>query len=415
MTEPQAHDRPYLLPDAPAIPGKIKSIPDDFVVEEVPLYEPIDQGTHVFFMIEKRELATMRAINDVARALNVKPQDIGAAGLKDANAVTRQILSVEHIDPQRILDLDIPRIQILWARHHTNKLKIGHLRGNRFAIKLRGPSDSHLDSVRQTMTVLARRGVPNYFGPQRFGMRGDTWQIGLALLRADPPAAARTLLGNPLPIDGGDLLRARQLYEAGDYESAADAWPPSFRTEKHLLRVLHKWGGDHDRALRSVHKKTLNFYLSAFQSYLFNHILAQRIDRMDQLLDGDLAWKHDNGAVFSVQDAQVEQSRCDAFDVSPSGPLFGHKMTRPAGLPAEMEQAALDQENLIIEDFRKSRPARLKGARRPLRFQPKDWGVSAGSDDLGPYLLFEFFLPAGCYATTLLREVCHNDCDRDET
>ena len=127
---------PYLTADVPAVPGTLKRSYEDFVVEEVPLYEPEGEGDHVFFTIEKAGLTTHKAVADIARALGVRPRDIGLAGLKDAHAVTRQTLSVEHVDPERILALELPRIRVLSARRHRRKLRVGHLAGNRFTIRL---------------------------------------------------------------------------------------------------------------------------------------------------------------------------------------------------------------------------------------------------------------------------------------
>ncbi len=95
-------DLPYLTAAVPGIGGTIKTFIEDFVVEEVPLYEPIDQGTHVFFCIEKRQVDTLKAVRTIADALGRRTFEIGAAGLKDARAVSRQILSVEHVEPATI-------------------------------------------------------------------------------------------------------------------------------------------------------------------------------------------------------------------------------------------------------------------------------------------------------------------------
>ena len=210
---------PYLTEQLPSIPAAIKEREDDFVVEEIPAYGPSGEGDHVYFGIEKRGLPTMRAVREIASALGVRPDQIGCAGLKDARGVTRQTLSLEHAAPEKIAALVFPRIKILWVNRHRNKLRTGHLRGNRFAIKLREVDPARLGDVREALASLARHGVPNYFGPQRFGARGDTWEIGRALMRRDFAEAVALIGGRPRPEDNGDVLRARV--------AMAKLYPPS--------------------------------------------------------------------------------------------------------------------------------------------------------------------------------------------
>ena len=139
------------------------------------------------------------------------------------------------------------------------------------------------------------------------------------------------------------------------------------------------------------------FFISAYQSTLFNRLLTRRLDTLDQLKAGDLAWIHNKGAVFSVQDPAVEQPRADALEISPSGPLFGFKMTMPQGVPGKMEQHIQAEESLTLDHWR---TAKCKGARRPLRFpllKSKIW-----YDD---GLMVSFVLPPGCYATVVLDEI----------
>ncbi|MGB9626871.1 MAG: tRNA pseudouridine(13) synthase TruD, partial [Phycisphaerae bacterium] len=141
---------PYLTVDAPPLAGRIKVHPDDFQVEEVPLYEASGEGTHSYACIEKTGMSTLRAVREIARALGEPHRNIGYAGMKDANAVTRQVLSIEHVPPERIEKLEIPGIRVLWVRRHGNKLRLGHLRGNRFVIRLRDVDTGRLDEVRET-------------------------------------------------------------------------------------------------------------------------------------------------------------------------------------------------------------------------------------------------------------------------
>jgi tRNA pseudouridine13 synthase len=397
---------PYLTADIPPLGGRIKSRPSDFQVEEVPLYEPSGKGTHSYFFIEKTGMSTLRAVREVARALGEPHRNVGYAGMKDANAITRQVFSIEHVPPERIEHLEIPNLRVLWVRPHTNKLRLGHLWGNRFIIRLRGADIGRLDEVRRTLAVLSQRGVPNYFGEQRFGVRGDTWEIGRAMMRQDWVEAVCLMLGRPSEHDRGEVLRARRLFEEGKYEEAARTWPYPFPEARRACLAMARSKGSHKRAFFSVDKAVKRLYLSAYQSHLFNRVVAERIGMLGQLRAGDLAYRHANGAVFRVVDPAVEQPRADAFEISPSGPLFGYRMTEPEGEALEIESRLLASEGLAPSNFRIPGAHKIKGARRPLRFQPKECDVTTGSDDLGDFYEFRFFLEPGCYATMLLREIC---------
>ena len=397
---------PYLTSAAPPVPCAIKRHYEDFHVEEIPAYEPSGAGDHCFFTIEKKGLATMQAVSDIARKLGVPAKSIGLAGLKDARAVAVQTLSVEHIDPSRIESLEIPRIRVLSVTRHKNKLKIGHLRGNRFRIKLRDTDPGRLDDIRSVCEILVRRGVPNYFGQQRFGTRGDTWQLGKAVLSQDVTTVVDLMLGRPGPHDTGDVLKARRFYEEREYTAAAKAWPYLFRDHARLCRVMERTKGNHRRAFHAIDARLKKFFINAYQSYLFNLVLADRIASLDQVRMGDLAYKHGHGGVFLVEEEDVESERAAAFEISPTGPIFGHKMTRPQGEPDRLEQAVLESEGLQTEDFRQLKRMKLHGSRRPLRFRPDEFDADAGTDDHGPFVELAFILPAGCYATMILRETC---------
>lgn len=403
---PGAEPWPYLTAEVPAVPGTLKARYEDFVVEEVPLYEPEGHGDHVHFTIEKAGLTTHKAVADIARALGVRPRDIGLAGLKDARAVTRQTLSIEHVDPDRIAALDLPRIRVLAVARHPRKLRIGHLSANRFVIRLRDVDFARVSDVHHVLEVLASRGVPNYFGAQRFGVRGDTAEIGRRLVDGDFDGAVSLIAGAPGPHDTGSVLEARRAFEAGDYAAAATLWPRAYAAHARLSRAMAREKGNARRALRAFDRRMLRLFVNAYQSWLFNEVLARRIDGLDRILDGDLAVKHDTGGVFRVEDAAAEQPRADAFEISPTGPLPGPEMRRAEGMPGEIEETVLREADRRLEDFPSTGPFRVSGGRRALRFPLRDVSVEPGHDEAGDYLEFRFTLPPGCYATAVLREVC---------
>lgn len=398
------NDSPRLLSDFKPLPGVLKADYEDFEVEEIPLYPADNVGTHLYFLLEKRGLSTMQAVADVARALGVAKRDIGYAGLKDARAVTRQWMSVEHVSKERLMALEIPRIKILDAKLHGNKLRLGHLRANRFTIRVREFNESRFQELKNAFERLMGVGCPNYFGEQRFGSRGDSWKVGRALLAGDADEAIDAMLGRPQPDDAPALRQARTLYEQGQFQAASRAWPAMFSTERRVLRAMLSNRGKKRRAIFAIEPHIRRLYTSAFQSHLFNQVVAARLPHgLSTLLLGDLAFLHVNGAVFRVLDPAVEQPRADRGEISPTGPLFGYRMTRPAEEPLKIELSVFTAAGLDADSFQ-ARGLNVKGSRRALRFLPAEPQIELGADRRGPYLEFRFVLPKGCYATSLLRE-----------
>ena len=351
--------------------------PEDFIVEELPLYEPIRTGTHTFFAIRKRNLSTFEAINRIGRDLQVRTQQFGYAGLKDKNAVTTQVLSVEGVLPEQVLKIDQPDIEVLWAEQHPHKLRVGHLQGNRFQIRLREIPHDALSCVERVMERLATEGVPNRFGAQRFGNKNDSHLIGKALVKADWNAVVRYMLtDDALQVDAIARRMQRELAKK--------------TAEEVVMCIPHR--------LRKL-------FLSAYQAFLFNRVLEKRASCLGTLLEGDIAVKHDNDAPFLVVDATAEQSRADAFKISPSGPIFGYKMRLPTGDVLALETSLLTEDGVRFETFRKVVGIRLPGTRRPLRMPMQLHEVSAVN---GEGVCLSFTLPAGGYATVVLEELMSN-------
>jgi len=411
MYDQTDHNIPYLTEHLPGTGGKIKVSWDDFFVEEIPLYEPCGQGDHLFVQIEKEGRATLDAIAQIARALHVSPQQVGYAGLKDSWAVTRQWLSLEHIDAEQVENLDMPRIKILQTVQHKNKLRIGHLAGNRFIICVREPAvplDQAVSRAENIVSQLVTSGVGNLFGPQRFGKRKDTHRLGEAIVRDDPQGFMDIFLGRPQQEDKSEIYEARSCYDQGKYERAYELLPFHFHDHRRALRLLI-CGKTKQQAFSAVGKHYRRLYISAFQSNLFNRVLTARMPEIDKLLPGDMAYKHDNGACFRVEDAQLEQPRCTNCEISPTGPLFGYAMAEAEGKAGEIEKAVLAGADLELTDFRLKNSNKVKGGRRPLRFLPRNMDLGSGTDENGDYLELRFELDSGCYATVLLREITKHD------
>jgi tRNA pseudouridine13 synthase len=394
----------YLTETLSGIGGRIKAQPEDFAVEELSLYDPCGHGEHTYVRIEKRGLSTFEAVRAVAQELHIPARGIGFAGIKDAQAVARQTLSLMHVEPEEVEKLFIPGLEILWVTRHSNKLRTGHLRGNRFTIRVCDVGESALPQARKILDLLAQRGVPNHYGPQRFGQRANSHLLGRALLFGDAATFLTELLGTAPPPghsreEEDPIREARMRFDAGDWDGALRVWPPAMVDERRVLGTLLETG-DKARAVRSVPRRMRRFLLSAYQSYLFNRIMAARLAEIHRVREGDLAWKHDSGAVFLVVDADAEQPRAQQLEISPSGPMFGYRMPMAQGEPGRLERETLDGEGLSLGDFRRPGGLRAEGTRRPLR-------VPLGEVELwyGEGVMLRFELPPGSYATNVLREI----------
>jgi tRNA pseudouridine13 synthase len=221
------------------------------------------------------------------------------------------------------------------------------------------------------------------------------------------------LLGSPdKAMDDGRTVEARRAFDRRDNTEAMRLWPRTGGLERRVLARLMKTHRP-SAAIHAIDEKIRRIWVAAVQSRLFNEVLALRINTLDQLMDGDLAYKHDNGACFRVESAATEQARCEAFEISPTGPLVGYRMTMPEGQPLAVEQAAMAAVNLTPEAFRQSGKLRVKGARRPLRVRPTDVELAGGVDEFGPHVTVAFTLPAGAFATVLMRELMKADAEDD--
>lgn len=405
---------PYLTSSLAGIGGVMREKPEDFVVEEVPAYEPSGEGEHVMAEIEKTTMTTHDAIREIARALGVDSRDIGYAGLKDKFAVTRQWLTIPGVDPQVVMHLQIPRVRVLCVDRHRNKLRPGHLRGNRFTIRVCGVEPTSVVRIRAIMDVLERTGMPNYFGEQRFGRRDDNDRLGAAMLRGDAEGAIQLLLGTPDErLDPPRILDARTRFDAGDLTGSLEAWPGACLAERRVLHRLIETASA-EKALRALDNRTRKLWVSALQSRIFNAVVAERIGSLHLLLAGDFAHIHANGAGFVVEEVEREQPRADRFEISGTGPMLGSRMTMPKGDALERETRVIASIGVSVDALRGSREA-PPGERRPIRVRPEQVVLRGGRDERGGYVQLAFTLPAGSFATALMREVMKSDAKPAES
>jgi tRNA pseudouridine13 synthase len=340
-------DLPYFSSDLPGTGGVLKSEPAHFEVEEILPYAPCGEGEHVYVTARRSGWNTVDVAAALAKRFDLKPMQIGWGGRKDKHAVTTQTFSLT-----LPLGLDLVEIQaklrglpfeILGLSRHRNKIKTGHVAGNRFRILLCEVPPQAFSHAQDICRVLLERGIPNFYGEQRFGHRLGNIDDAAHLLGYDRPA--------------------------------------------------------NDPANKRLRCRRSTFIISALQSALFNFWLKSRINRGDALriMTGDLVQKRDTGGLFHAQDVDEVQARFQKHDVVYTGPIFGYKMMTAKARAAEYENQVLETLGLAPQVFKSFRAA---GSRRPALIFLDDLRISRRENGLR----FDFTLPSGAYATTVMRE-----------
>ncbi len=393
---------PYATAALEGVGGQIKKIPADFRVEEIPLYPAQGEGTHLYFLLTKRGLPTEAAIKKIARELGRQPKEFGFAGHKDARATTIQRASIEHVEPEQLEELEFEGMEVEPLDYHRNKLRPGHHAGNRFQIKIKDVEPAAKEKAKKITEQLEKSGVPNYYGPQRFGQRGDSAILGECLLKDKLEEFVNLYLGHSLKDDPPAVKQARDLFDSGDYESPFDYWPYSHQNRRNCLAAF-KNTKNPKVVVGQVPKRLRRLFVSAFQSQIFNELLAERIESIDQLREGDVAKKHDTGGRFRVEDVEREQPRANNFEISPTGPIPGGDLFLPTGAPGEIEQRVLKKFQFEPKLHNRAGTLKVEGTRRFLRFKLEELALKPDANS--NQLTIEFAAPPGSYATALLREV----------
>jgi tRNA pseudouridine13 synthase len=391
---------PYLTANLPGIGGTIKETPDDFRVDEIPAYLPSGEGEHLYIDIEKKHLTTLDLLRKAATLFSVPERDIGYAGLKDARATTRQTISVPLVSAADAEKLNDENITVLSAIRHKNKLRTGHLLGNRFRIRIHGVDPDTQNKTKAIIDELVAKGVPNRFGRQRYGSLGNSHLIGRALINQDYDNAIKLIIGDPAIITNERWKQAALLFQEEKITESLAALPGHCRYERTVLKKLAA-GKSSKQAIKSLPRSILRLYLSACQSFLFDRVVTMRLATLDRVWQGDFAFKHDNGACFFVEDAEVENDRAKRFEISPSGPIYGYKSTLSRGQSGIIEESLLESEGLKLKDFCLGGGLDMPGERRPLRVVLQEPEFHTEKDDL----MISFALSSGSYATSVLREI----------
>ena len=340
------HALPHALGD-PVMTARMRASPEDFVVEELPGFEASGSGEHLLLTVEKRGMNTAFAARRIAQWAGIPESGVSYAGLKDRHAVTRQRFSV-HL-PKKIAPdlatLDSDGLRVLAHAWHARKLPRGALAGNRFELMLRAAQGGR-DAIERRLQAIASRGVPNYFGEQRFGRDGDN-------------------VANALAMFSGRRVRR-----------------------------------EHRTIFLSAARSEL------FNRVLAARVAA---GSWDQGLEGEVWMLEGSRSVFGPEPwNETLAARLADFDIHPSGPLWGVGGLRTTGAAHAIESVVLgDAQSLALRAGLEAEG--LKQERRALRLRPDamDWAWQDEDPGSGPgqALRLCFSLPAGCYATTVLAEL----------
>ncbi len=337
-----------------------KPTKDDFVVSELPLYEFSGDGEHLMIQIRKKDLTTWVMIDTVARHLGIKARDIGYAGMKDKNAMTIQYISCHKSLESKLATFKDDKIKILNTTYHNNKLKIGHLKANKFFIRLKQVQKGAVPILLEAIKQLSTNGMANYFGYQRFGIDGDNHDKGKLIL--DGKLKERNIKLKKL------FLSAYQSYNFNLWLSKRVEISNLVREFK-PAQLTQQLGLDID-TITNMKNQTLPY----------------------KLLSGDVMSHYPHGRLFLCEDMSSEVARFVERTISPTGLLIGHKTTKATNI-AQIYEAQFDNPT-----------HRLDGARRYAWVFPTD--ITSNYIDDKKHLELEFTLPKGCYATEFIWHIC---------
>lgn len=390
--------------------GKIKARNEDFLVEEIPLYMPSGEGEHLYVLLRKRGLAHSDLLEALRHHYGVKESAIGAAGMKDRVAVTTQTVSIHlpGVEPPNG-PIKHKHIEVLGVDRHNNKLRRGHLIGNRFVIRIRDLEPTQAPIVWRGLQELERRGVPNYYGVQRFGYRQNTHRLGALLLQGNFEELIEEVLGTKGSWFPEHQTERREAFDAGRLEEALHAWGRRDVAERIMLSKVLK-GSTPAEATRAVSRHMRTFWGSAVQSAIFNHTLERRLQAgtIDKVFVGDVAYRHTSRKPFLIDEgtwgAEDQQARVDSFEISPSGPIYGTGFVSAEGDAGDLERETVLASGVSEASF-ETEELGLAGTRRPYRVPVTNCSLESGLDDHGSYIRVAFDLPRGAYATVVLREI----------
>lgn len=406
------------LTDEAGVDGDLRVEPADFKVTEVSDFKYGTSGDFLIVRLTKENWETHHLIRDLSRQLAISEERIGIAGTKDKRAVTTQLMSIRGISEEHLAHVSLPRVKLESPGRANKDIGLGDLRGNDFDIEVRNIALPQAECEARLKAIdasMARSGgVPNFFGYQRFGIvRPITHLVGKKLLQGNVEGAAMDYIARSFPGESAENKKVRDhIMETRDFKEGIQLYPFNLRYERTMMHHLIEHPGDYTGAFRSLSPNLLRLFVHAYQSYLFNKLLSRRLLDglpLNEPIESDIVcftdtygWpdtsKLETVTKKNMPDIKFLIRRNRAYVTLP---LIGRDSGLDAGKAGEEERRVLEEEEISTEDFRMDAMPDLAsaGLRREilLRVRPS---ITTGDSRAG----FKFFLPGGCYATTVLRE-----------
>lgn len=416
------------LTEAQGVGGSLRTVPEDFRVEEVPTpaAEAREGGKYTLATVEATNWETHALAKALARAVDVRPERVHFSGTKDRRAVSVQRFAIPAPEDE-VREADVPRTSVLSTRRGDRAPKLGELHGNRFRVRVRDlevPVDEARDRAETVLATLDDVGVPNYYGVQRFGtVRPVSHVVGRRIVAGDLQGAVQAYIAATGEREPSRTREPRERFrKAPDPEAALDDFPRSLTHERAMLRHLAREPGDWTGALETLPRNLLQMLVYAHQSVLFNRILSRRMDEGLDLVEpevGDVVLPADEHGVaddeepteITERNRRIVARTCSRDRGLVSGVVYGHSVDLAGGPMGAIEEEVVAEDGLAAGDYRiEEFPAiDAAGTRRALRAPVRDLDATTGEDERGPFLELAFFLPKGAYATCLLREVMKAD------
>jgi len=429
------------------IGGVIKRTPEDFIVEEVlvdgseasirlegeKLDDLAEHGRYLICILVKRGWDTLLAIEEVAKALGITSDRVGFAGIKDAEALTAQYISIGGVPASRVAEVNINGLAIKPLGFSSEKITPMKLFGNRFTITVRSVKLGE-KTVRRRIQYIAREledfgGIPNYFGHQRFGtIRPITHLVGKYIVKGDFENAMLTFLTYVSPFENPRVREVRrELRETMDFKRALKSFPEILIYERLALMHLSKRTGDYVGAFHKLPVNLRKLFVQSYQSYLFNRFLSTRIKRGIPLKEaqvGDYSVTLSSGGLPTRILIMVEESNISSVNeaikegkMALALPLIGPGQSTSKGVQGEIEREILEEEGVSEEDFKRARIIKVDphgGFRTALeKIVNFKAGIISGENSNEVSVKFRFTLHKGTYATIVLREFMKPKTDKE--
>lgn len=402
------------------IDGEIKRLPADFRVRELSRVKYGDEGKYLIIEVTKENWDTHHLIREISRSLHISQKRIDCAGTKDKRALTTQKLSIFGVDEAGLDRIRLPRVETKPLGYADKPISLGDLYGNEFEIVIRNIDVSHVeDRISRICDELKHKGVPNFFGSQRFGTRRPvTHLVGEKLIKEDFEGAAMVYIAKPFPAESEEARVARSyIWETKDLKQGLRKMPGFLRYERAMLHELIR-SGDYTRCFKALPFNLLMLFVHAYQSYLFNLILSRRLKMglpINMAMDGDTVCFANNGfpdvsTIQTVNHRNIGEmneliKKGKAFVTAP---LIGYETVFASGIQGEIEREIIEESGVEPKDFKIGKLRRLssKGSVRPMTI-PFNPYYEVSEDDVNDgktNVELKFRLPKGSYATSVLRE-----------